>query len=311
MFEKESRQIIDSLKAQNAAKVWLIVGSKGIGKKAFAKSLAYTLTHNANDYNPNVKWIECGLTDVAKREIQKALLAGEVLTDKEWSKKTEITVDDVRDGCHFLSLKSDKIKILIFNLADEMNGNAQNALLKTLEEPYPNTLILLLCENVGHLFPTILSRCQKIHLMPLDRASFCEKLKAKHDNLDEMELAEIAELSDCSLGVAEEILSLNALETYHILLNLLEKESDLEIASFFEFCEAVARSKELFALTQRFILKIIVKKTKEATQFSLEKGYKLSKTYETVQELLTQIATLNLDKKQTLVSIIHQIREAL
>ena len=164
MFEQEQQQIVVSLQAHQAAQSWIVAGQKGVGKRKFAEELVHALTRTATDYNSAAKWIRCGLTESAKSEIQKTLLAGKTLEDKNWSKKTHITVDDVREGCKFLSLKSDKIRILIFDLADDMNENAQNALLKTLEEPYPNTLILLLCENVGHLLPTVLSRCQKIYL---------------------------------------------------------------------------------------------------------------------------------------------------
>jgi DNA polymerase III subunit delta' len=81
------------------------------------------------------------------------------------SKSRVIRIDDVRELESRLSLKTDgEYKIAVFHDADQMNENAQNAFLKTLEEPYPNTLLLLLTRNPKKLLTTIRSRCQHIAL---------------------------------------------------------------------------------------------------------------------------------------------------
>jgi len=311
MFDQEQKQIIESLKTPNAAKSWLVVGPHGVGKADFAKNLVKVLTHDFNEYNPSAQWISCGLTDAAKKEIQKALLAGEQLEDKEWAKKTEITVDDVREGCHFLSLKSNKIKILVFNLADEMNENAQNALLKTLEEPYPNSLILLLCENIGKLKRTILSRCQTIHLIPLNKKDFEKQLLTKHPELSKDDINEVGFLSDYVPGMAEELLNLDGLMVYARLKDLIESGKQVDGADLIGFCEQMAKTKEAFHLIQVLLLKYINAAAKQQTTASMEKAYLLSNLYDQINSFFEQIDSQNLDKKQALISIIHQISEAL
>lgn len=309
MFENEENQILASLNTENPAKSWLVIGEKGIGKVAFVKTLIQKLTRNYNDYNPSVQWIECGLTDIAKKEIQKAILSGEKPDEKEWSKKTEITVDDVRQGCHFLSLKSNQIKVLVINLADEMNENAQNALLKTLEEPYPNTLILLLCENIGHLLPTIQSRCQKVHLIPPQGLDFQTTLTTKYPNLSPEERQEIQFLSDNILGQAEEIMQLDGLEIYHQLVDILS--NPLNPQRIVNFAEQVIQNTKYYHMTTDIILKYLSLKAKETTSFSLEKAFDISNLYEKTKYLIQQTDSLNLDKKQTIITIIHQIAESL
>lgn len=311
MFEQEQNRIIDSLKMPNAAKSWLLVGPHGIGKQEFAKNLVKTLTDDLNEYNPSVQWISCGLTDAAKKEIQKALLAGEQLQDKEWAKKTEITVDDVREGCHFLSLKSNKIKILIFNLADDMNENAQNALLKTLEEPYPNTLILLLCENIGKLKRTILSRCQILHLNPPNQQDFEKQLLKRYPDLSQKDLQKIGYLSDYVAGLAEEILNSEGLTTYTRLQELIDSTNGIDANELLSFCDQAAKTKETYQLVKILILKYIAYKAKQQTEFSMEKAYLLSELYEKTNVFFNQIESQNLDKKQSLISIIYQISENL
>lgn len=309
MFENEENQILASLKTENPAKSWLIIGEKGIGKSAFSKKLIQKLTKNYNDYNPSVQWIECGLTDAAKKEIQKAILAGEKPNEKEWSKKTEITVDDVRQGCHFLSLKSNQIKVLVINLADDMNENAQNALLKTLEEPYPNTLILLLCENIGHLLPTIKSRCQQVHLLPPKEADFVTTLSQKHPHLSSDEKQEIQFLSDNIIGQAEAIIQMDGLEIYHQLVDILS--NPLNPQRIVNFAEQVIQNPKYYLLTTDIVLKYLSFKAKEATSFSLEKAFDITNLYEKIKHLIQQTDSLNLDKKQTMITIIHQISESL
>ncbi len=311
MFDQEQKQIVESLQTPNAAKSWLVIGPRGVGKVDFAKNLVKVLTHDFNEYNPSVQWISCGLTDTAKKEIQKALLAGEKLEDKDWSKKTEITVDDVREGCHFLSLKSGKIKILIFNLADDMNKNAQNALLKTLEEPYPNTLILLLCVNAGKLKRTILSRCQKVHLLPPRKEDFEKLLCTEHPDLPKTDIEELAFLSNNVLGAAEELIKFDGLVLYARLKNLLESNKKLDGAELISFCEQTSKTKEIFDLSRNLILKYVAHKAEEQISFSLEYAYRLSELYDYLNAFFQQVYSQNLDKKQSLISIIYKISEAL
>ena len=311
MFDKEFHEIIKSLNTPGAARSWLVIGPKGVGKKQFAQQIITKATATNNDYNPNAKWIECDLTDTAKREIQKALLAGEEIENKEWTKKTEITVDDVRDGCHFLSLKSDKIKVLVFNLADDMNENAQNALLKTLEEPYPNTLILLLCENVGHLLPTIISRCQKITLHTLNNAEMKSLLKTEYPDIDEGNLKLLSELAQNNIGFAKQIMELNALDNYSALISLLVPQSQLYAPTLLAFAEDVAHQPELFEIIRHFILDWLVKQAKKASISNLDFANRLTELYDCTQALFTTAESLNLDKKQVLIRIIHQISEVL
>ncbi|MBQ3696069.1 MAG: hypothetical protein II938_03785 [Alphaproteobacteria bacterium] len=310
MYEKERAQIVDSLR-DGAAKSWIIVGPHGVGKEDFAKNVVKVLTHDFNEYNPCVQWISCGLTDAAKKEIQKAILAGEKIEDKEWATKTEITVDDVREGCHFLSLKSNKIKILVFNLADDMNENAQNALLKTLEEPYPNTLILLLCENIGKLVRTILSRCQKITLKAPSKEEFKKELLKTHPELSETELDLLSFLADNVPGMGKEIVEQDGLAIFDRVQHLFVRRDQLDAQDLLLFSEQVSKNENVFDLTQKIILKCLTALAEKYVAIDMEKAYKLSNLYEEMKLYFTQIDSMNLDKKQALVSIVYQISEAL
>ena len=306
------KQIEKSLHGGQASASWLIVGARGVGKRDFAENLAQQLTGVNVSYNPNVKWLECNLTDAAKKDIQKAILAGQKVEDiSELARKTEITVDDVRDGCQFLSLKSDKLKILVIDLADDMNENAQNALLKTLEEPYPNTLILLLCENMGKLLPTILSRCQMGRLKELPVSELVLQLQKKHPEKSSVELQEIAELSSGSMGIAENLIVVNGLGLYAEIKALCVPLKSFSISALSTFSDKIISGNIDFDVVRYLILTYIACLAKEKAQESLENAYDFAELYQTINAKWRDQQILNLDKKQTLFSVFYAIGEAL
>lgn len=81
-------------------------------------------------------------------------------------KKKQIGIDQIRVASASLSSRPQRggWQLLVVEPADAMNGAAQNALLKTLEEPAADTVLLLVAHDVGRLLPTIRSRCQRLDL---------------------------------------------------------------------------------------------------------------------------------------------------
>ena len=78
----------------------------------------------------------------------------------------DIKIDQIREFCNIFYKTSDKLKIGLIYYADEMNLSASNSLLKTLEEPNKNTLIILLAHSINKIPVTIISRCQHINIAP-------------------------------------------------------------------------------------------------------------------------------------------------
>jgi len=306
------QQIEKSLHKGRASASWLIIGPRGVGKHAFASNLAKQLTGLNAEFNPNVKWLECDLTETSKREVQKAILAGQQVTETtDLARKTEITVDDVRAGCQFLALKSDKLKMLVIDLADNMNENAQNALLKTLEEPYPNTLILLLCENVGKLLPTILSRCQVGHVREQSSESLLQDLQAKYPQKQADELQEVVMLSAGSMGMAEALIAGEGVALYHEIENLCVPLKEISISKVSSFSDKVASGSVDFDILKYLILSYIAGLGKKMAVASLEKAYEFAELYQEINTKWNEQQTLNLDKKQVLFSVFYKIGEVL
>src|SRR6185312_6892575 len=91
----------------------------------------------------------------------------------------QLRIEQVRELAEELALTSHQggYKIGILSPADSLNRFAANALLKTLEEPPPRTLLILVASQPSRLPPTILSRCQKLRVQPPKRAESLEWLQ--------------------------------------------------------------------------------------------------------------------------------------
>src|SRR5262245_51595153 len=140
---------------------YLFVGTEGVGKKTIALGLAKAIHCSAASGDFCDECVDCARikddnhTDV--RIIEP--LAG----------KKEISIQQIRELEKELNLRSfsGKKKIAILDPATLMNLSAQNALLKTLEEPPPHSLLILVAANSGALLPTLRSRCLRISFGPL------------------------------------------------------------------------------------------------------------------------------------------------
>lgn len=172
----------------------LLHGPRGVGKFALAQALAQGLLCEA----PHADGRACGQCDACNWFVQgnhpdfrllQPLLPEEAEegdnegADKDGAsaggkpgKRTLpiIKVDRVREVTAFVQLSTHRggWRIALIHPAETMNGEAANALLKTLEEPPPGVLLILVSHQIGRLLPTVVSRCRKVHIgLPDARAA--------------------------------------------------------------------------------------------------------------------------------------------
>ncbi len=114
-----------------------------------------------------------------------------------------IKIEAVREAGRFVGLKSfeGRHKVLIFDPAHAMNEEAANALLKTLEEPAPQTTLILIAENIRRLPGTIVSRCQRVAFGPLAPEDL-QTLLVERLGVERSAAAELSRLCDGSVGEA-------------------------------------------------------------------------------------------------------------
>ena len=140
---------------------YILTGEAGMGRKSLANAFALTLLCEKGKSEPCMECHAC-----------KQVLSGNhpdlIYVDHE--KPGSIGVDDIRKQINdtiMVRPYSSYYKIYIVDEAEKMTQQAQNALLKTIEEPPSYAVIILLTTNQDAFLPTILSRCVQLKLKPL------------------------------------------------------------------------------------------------------------------------------------------------
>ncbi len=153
----------------------LLHGRSGTGKLDFAQHLSQALLCSAPkdseacDVCPQCTWFKEGAHPDFKYITPEDAETSEDAPKKKASKKTQISVDQIRQLIQALSLTNhgvSSLRVVLIHPAESLNTASANALLKVLEEPPNNTVFILVTHQIHRLLPTILSRCQSI-AMPL------------------------------------------------------------------------------------------------------------------------------------------------
>lgn len=136
----------------------LFTGAEGTGKFVFAQGLAQSLLCQ----QPGLQGEACGQCRSCQQF--KAQTHPDYLEIAPVEPGKSITVDQARGVGDYLAVSShyEGLKIVVIHPAEQMNINAANSLLKTLEEPYSGRILILVCNRPSALLPTIRSRCQAI-----------------------------------------------------------------------------------------------------------------------------------------------------
>ncbi len=169
------RTLAEALHSGRTHHAWLIAGPRGIGKATLAYRFARAALAAAEERDPSGASLAIAPTTTASRQVRALSHPGLLLIRRPYDVKakrlaTGIPVDEVRRLRSFLSHRAagDGWRVVIVDEANELNVNAANALLKSLEEPPERTVFVLVSSAPGQLVPTIRSRCRVLPLQPLD-----------------------------------------------------------------------------------------------------------------------------------------------
>lgn len=175
---------------------YLFVGPSGVGKRRFARELARCLLCES----PVQVGEACGECP-ACQQVESATHPDLILASRP-EDKLELPIDVIREVSSRLALKAARggRKVAIVDDADDMNDTAANAFLKTLEEPPPKSVLILLATDLETQLPTIVSRCQVIRFSPLLTPTVVEILR--QHGYEESQARRWARLSGGSPGQA-------------------------------------------------------------------------------------------------------------
>ncbi len=201
-----------AVQRNRTAHAYSFIGPSGIGKRQVAAMIAQCLFCTKFD---DTELDACG-TCAACRQVA-AGTHPDLLTIGCPTGKRELPLELVagpperrgREGlCHDLSLKpmSADRRIAIIDDAQTLNEESANALLKTLEEPPPGSILFLISSGADALLPTIRSRCQPVHFSPLAEDDVAELILELGWESDRDQARAAAQLSEGSLETARELL---------------------------------------------------------------------------------------------------------
>lgn len=211
---------LDAIFGQDAAVSWLrsavsagrlphgllFSGPAGVGKGTTALALAGLLLCHQPRTAPALdrcgRCDSCVLLDAETHPDYRRVYRQLIRLEKD-AKARDLSVDVIRDHLLIPASRTSQLgrgKVFVVEEAERMSRAAQNALLKTLEEPAPDTVIVLLTDTPGALLPTVRSRCQPLWFSPLPDELMLAELERRGVPRATAESA--VRLADGSLGTA-------------------------------------------------------------------------------------------------------------
>lgn len=265
----------------------LIIGEDGIGKSLIAKEFAISI--------------------LGKKELKQYV---DILEFRNKKNKKSIGVDDIREINEEISKKpfeGDK-KVIIIYEGDKITVQAQNAFLKTIEEPPKGVFIFILCENSEVILDTIKSRCQIHKLNKLNGKEIKLFLSRKYSELDANELETMLSFCDGVPGRAEKFIED---ENYKLIRNITVKLlidiNSMKESEILNYEEQLTKFKdswdEVLTSLLSYIRDIMIYKDVEKEELIVNKD-KLSE----IKEAATLFSFHRLNK---IISLVNDTRENL
>ena len=294
-YDTIKEHLQNAIKLDRVSHAYIINGGLGAGKKMIAKIFAKALQCEAEgDNKPCNKCHSCIQTESGNQP------------DIIWvrhEKPASIGVDDVRDQIisdMLIKPYSSRYKIYIIDEAEKLTVQAQNALLKTIEEPPAYGIVIFLTTNADIFLQTIISRCVLLDLKPLKESVVMDYLKDNYD-VSEYERKFAADFAQGKIGRAKTIIE--STEFAHLkndVMHVIKNVKDMTAADIMAVVKDVTNYKltiddylDLMAMWFRDVL--MFKSTNDTNylifsdEISLIKSQAEVMSYEGIQDILNSI----------------------
>lgn len=267
--EKTKKQIRKIIENNSIGHAYLFVGKNGIGKKLLAKEFAKSIMC---EDEKNIEYCNrCGACHTFENGSDFKMIE---------PTKNVIKVDEIRDFCGelFLLPTKSKRKVFIIDDAECMNEQAQNALLKVLEEPPLYATIILITSNKEKLLNTIKSRVIEIQFDNLSTEDIEKILENKKIEYTK----DVIEFANGSVKKALDFMDDNVFEISKNLSDVIMKREFLAVNRMFEEIKSDKKAKANISAILEKVLQIFFINLKNDISFD----YKLiEKTEETIQKI--------------------------
>jgi DNA polymerase-3 subunit delta' len=303
--EDAKSYFLKTIKKNKLSHSYIFEGPYGVGKNTFAKELAkLILCENKNDERPCGTCKSCYMTEAGNHP--------DIITVEKDTKVTKIETirNSIVKEMDIKPYQSD-YKVIIVKAADTITTEGQNAILKTIEEPPSYGIIILVCENIARLLPTIKSRAITIRFNGTNKEQMQQYLDSK--GIQGVQRDVFYKLSNGSIGRIEELLrDPSYLEIRKQSIVYLERLERADLMGVYDLVKDLTDQKDMIEKIMEFWLlwyrDIAVSKITKSQdlyyidhqKLLLDMAYKL--TYNKISENIDHIKTALLDIKHNIYS---------
>ena len=283
---------------------YIFEGAYGIGKNTFAIELAKFILCERKENSPCNECQSCLMINSQNHPDVIHIEKDTKITKVETIRENIVREMEVKP------YQSD-YKIIIVKSADSISIQGQNAMLKTIEEPPSYGIIILICENISSLLPTIKSRCIVVRFNPINSEEMKEYLQDR--GITGVQQKVFEKISNGSIGVINDILEDETyLEVRRKSIDYLKRLEKAQIIELYDIVKELTDDKENIERILEFWLLwyhdlAVVKATntndlyyKDYEQQLLDMSYKL--TYNKVSQNIEFIKSAILDIRQNIYS---------
>jgi DNA polymerase-3 subunit delta' len=313
--EAQEAAFLESMARGRLHHAWLLTGPEGVGKATFA----YRAARRLLGARPDAALGRLGSSpeDPVSRQIASRSHPDLLVLERDvedGKPRKYIPVDDARRLPEFFAKApaSAPYRVAIIDAADDMNVNAANALLKTLEEPPARGVLFLISHAPGGLIATIRSRCRRLAFPAWSQARV-EAFLSVRAGASAEDAQRLAVMARCAPGRALSMAEGGALKADAVAHEILARLPDaddaalLAIADGFRGAEGQKRFEVLFDRLADRVREMAVRAAQEGPSLQIE-GW--ARAWDALIALPRDAETVNLDRGDALFTAIGALRAA-